>query len=77
VTWFKHVPVGNGLAFEVRTAPGNTWNENGYDIDADDDSDVLMVEDTSRIDIILGQARHPWVDVAASDFKDAMRRRYP
>ncbi|WP_419554780.1 DVUA0089 family protein [Candidatus Poriferisodalis sp.] len=77
VTWFKHVPVGSGANYRVRKAPGNTWNQDTYDIDADGDRDELRVKDCTQQPGTGPTPECPWVDVAASDFKTAIRRRYP
>ena len=77
VTWFKYVSIGSGADFRVRTAPGNSWHREDYDVDADGTDDVLMVQDQSSVIVIQGESQHPWVDVADAGFKTIMRRRYP
>lgn len=72
VTWFKHVPVDK----LVRGYSGTSWHEDDYDIDGGTD-DVLRVQDTTRVLSTDPETVYEWVDVAASDFKTAMRRRYP
>ena len=77
VTLFKHVPTGE----KVRAYSAASWHDDVYDIGGDgnsnDSGDVLKVQDTTSLIRIGLDSVHPWVDVAASDFKAAIRRRYP
>lgn len=74
VTWFKHVPIDK----RVRTYSEQTrWHEEGFDINKDGADDVLKVQDTTSLIPIGLESVHPWVDVAASSFSTAIRRRCP
>ena len=77
VTWFKHVPTNK----QVRKYTADSWHREVYDIDVDDVpndvDDVLKAQDTTRVLSVDPVLAYAWVDVAASDFRAAMRRRYP